>query len=148
MKFVVCQIIVFVLIDINHWLHIKLSVKKLLSIIELGGYPDFKELYQSQGYEVFVESSMRKAFAVLKKQSIDVVVAEFNYQHTFRDRMSSLESLIAVVQKNNAIQLVVLYEREYENHFDKLRAQYQFSAEIAFPVDEEKMRGILTKLDS
>lgn len=123
-----------------------MSTKKLLSIIELGGYPDFKQLYESQGYEVIVESSMRKAFAILKKKKIDVVVAEFNYQHTFRDRMSSLESLIATVQKKDITQLVVLYEREYENHFDKLRAQYQFGAEIAFPVDDEKMLKALNQL--
>lgn len=121
--------------------------KKLLSIIELGGYPDFKPLYQSQGYDVIVESSMRKAFAVLKKNQIDVVVAEFNYQHTFRDRMSSLESLIATVQKNKDTQLIVLFEREYENHFEKLRKQFTFGAEIAFPVDEKKMLQALSQLN-
>lgn len=124
-----------------------MSNKKLLSIIELGGYPDFKKLYESQGYEVTVESSMRKAFAVLRKKQIDVVVAEFNYQHTFRDRMSSLESLIATVQKNAATQLIVLFEREYENHFNKLRTQFKFSAEIAFPVDDEKMLQALNRLN-
>jgi hypothetical protein len=132
---------------INGSLANQLSAKKLLSIIELGGYPDFKKLYESQGYEVIVESSMRKAFAVLKKKHIDVVVAEFNYQHTFRDRMSSLESLIATVQKNELTQLIVLFEREYENHFDKLRKRFRFAAEIAFPVDDEKMLQALNQLN-
>lgn len=117
--------------------------KLLLSIIELGGYPDFRRLYESYGYDVIVESSMRKALAVLKKKSIDLIVAEFNYQHTFRDRISSLESVIAVAQRDRAIKFIVLYETEHENHFDKLRSQYQFSEELAFPVDETKMKTAL-----
>ena len=76
--------------------------KQLLVVIELGGYPDFRKLYQQFGYEVQIESSMRKALAILKKKKIDVIVAEFNYQHTFRDRLSNLESLIAAAQKQES----------------------------------------------
>ena len=120
--------------------------KLLLSIIELGGYPDFRKLYKDHGFEVIVESSMRKALSVLKKKSVDVIVAEFNYQHTFRDRISSLESIIAVAQRSQDIQFIVLYETEYENHFDKLRKQYNFSVEIEFPITEQKMRDALTRV--
>ena len=120
--------------------------KVLLSIIELGGYPNFHNLYQSFGYDVLVESSMRKALSILKKKKVDVIVAEFNYQHTFRDRISSLESLIAVVERQKEIDLIVFYELEYQNHFDKLRKQFQFSAEIAFPIEEAKLRQALTDL--
>ena len=122
--------------------------KLLLSIIELGGYPDFRKLYQRYGYDVIIESSMRKALAVLKKKSIDVIVAEFNYQHTFRDRISSLESIIAVAQRDREIKFIVLYEPEYENHFDKLRSQYKFSQEISFPIDELKMTAALEVISS
>ena len=120
--------------------------KVLLSIIELGGYPDFRNLYQSFGYDVLIESSMRKALSILKKKKVDVIVAEFNYQHTFRDRISSLESLIAVVERQKEIDLIVFYEPEYQNHFDKLRKQFQFSAEIAFPIEEAKLSQALTDL--
>lgn len=120
--------------------------KTLLAIIELGGYPDFRNLYQQYGYKVILESSMRKALAFLKKKKVDVIVAEFNYQHTFRDRLSSLESIIAVAQTNQSIDFIVLYEPEHENHFEKLRQQFQFSVEIAFPVTEVKMQAALEKL--
>ena len=123
-----------------------LNKKLLLSIIELGGYPDFRGLYQQHGYDVIVESSMRKALSILKKKKVNVIVAEFNYQHTFRDRISSLESIIAVAQRDPAINFIVLYETEYENHFEKLREQYQFSVEIAFPVNEMKMRVALEQI--
>ena len=120
--------------------------RTLLSIIELGGYPDFRALYERYNYEVIVESSMRKALGILKKKSIDVIVAEFNYQHTFRDRLSSLESIIAVAQRDQEIRFIVLYESQHENHFEKLRAQYEFSVEIPFPVNEKKMSAALEKV--
>ena len=120
--------------------------KTLLAIIELGGYPDFRNLYKRLGYEVIVESSMRKAISLLKKKKIDVIVAEFNYQHTFRDRLSSLESIIAAAQRLEDLKFIVLYEKEFENHLDKLRQQYTFDAEIAFPVNEEKMQEALVSL--
>ena len=115
-------------------------------MIELGGYPDFRDLYQQFGYEVIIESSMRKALAMLKKKKVDVIVAEFNYQHTFRDRLSSLESIIAVAQTNKKIEFIVLYEKEFENHLDKLRQQFKFSVEVDFPVDDAKMTRALEKI--
>jgi len=120
-----------------------LSTKTLLAVIELGGYPDFRDLYQQFGYEVIIESSMRKALAILKKKNINVIVAEFNYQHTFRDRLSSLESIIAIAQTKDDIDFVVLYEKEFENHLEKLRQQFKFSVEISFPVDRVKMTQAL-----
>lgn len=123
-----------------------MSKKLLLAVIELGGYPDFRDLYQQYGYDVVIESSMRKALSLLKKEKIDVIVAEFNYQHTFRDRLSSLESIIAVAQTNDQIEFIVLYEKEFENHLDKLRRQFKFSVEIAFPIDETKMVAALEEI--
>lgn len=43
--------------------------KPLLSIVELGGYPDFNDLYKRYGYEPIVVFSMRKALGTLKKIS-------------------------------------------------------------------------------
>ncbi len=123
-----------------------MTKKLLLAVIELGGYPDFRNLYQQYGYEVVIKSSMRKALSFLKKKNVDVIVAEFNYQHTFRDRLSSLESIIAVAQTNQQIEFVVLYEAEFENHLEKLRQQFQFSVEIAFPVNDVKMTAALEKI--
>ena len=74
--------------------------QRLLSIIELGGYPNFMPLYQSMGFQVDVMSSQRKARTYLKKTTPDVVVAEYNFQSDFRDRTSNLETLVAVLQKN------------------------------------------------
>lgn len=117
-------------------------MKKLLSVIELGGYEDFTELYKSMGYEVTQEITTRKAISRLKRTHYDVVVAEFNYQHTFRDRLSNLESIIAGIQKQNA-KCIVIYEKEFENHLSTLRQQFNFDAELSLPIASADMQAAL-----
>ena len=117
--------------------------KLLLSIIELGGYPNFTPLYRELGYEVAVETRMRKAISFLKRRTPDVIVAEFNFQSDFRDRTSSLESLLAVVQRTPGIRVIVLYEKEYLPQFDVLRARLPVHHALAFPVEEGDMRACL-----
>jgi ActR/RegA family two-component response regulator len=72
--------------------------KTLLSIVELGGYPDFRAIYERAGFKVETINSVRKAITALRTMKPDVIVAEFNYQSDFRDRTSSLESLLATMQ--------------------------------------------------
>ena len=55
----------------------------LLSILELGGYPDFSQLYQSQGYEVVIMPSMRKALRFIKHNRGDGIVAELIFNQIF-----------------------------------------------------------------
>ena len=76
--------------------------RTLLSITELGGYPNFTPLYENAGYAVTSVVSVRKALGLIKQSCPDVMVAEFNFQSDFRDRTSSLESLLAVVQRKPA----------------------------------------------
>lgn len=122
--------------------------KSLLSIIELGGYPDFSPLYKKYGYQPIVVYSMRKALTALKKVKPSIVVAEFNYQSDFRDRTSSLESLIAIAQRNLDIKLIVFYEKEYLHQFEKLKERYSFHATLAYPIMEATIEETLTSLTS
>jgi len=122
--------------------------KTLLSIIELGGYPDLNPLYKKYGYEPIVAYSMRKALTALKKVKPEVVVAEFNYQSDFRDRTSSLESLIAVAQRNTNIKLIVFYEKEYLHQFEKLKERYNFYATFSYPIMEDVIEKTLTLLEA
>jgi hypothetical protein len=117
--------------------------KLLLSIIELGGYPNFTPLYKSLGYEVAVETRMRKALGFLKKHQPDVIVAEFNFQSDFRDRTSSLESLLAVVQRMPATRVIVFYEKEFTSQFEKLRSRLPVCDALTFPVAESALRARL-----
>ena len=117
--------------------------KFLLSIVELGGYPNFTPLYEELGYVVVVEHSMRTAIGFLKKTKPAVIVAEFNYQSDFRDRTSSLESLLAGVQRLPGTRVIVFYDREYLPQFNKLRARLPVHAAIAFPVEADELKSCL-----
>jgi hypothetical protein len=118
--------------------------KQLLAIVELGGYPDFTPLYKSQGYQVTLLHNTRKAMAFLKQQLPDVIVAEFNYQSNFRDRTSTLESVLATVERlqqssHKSVKVIVFYDREYESQLQKLQAAFDNFDVIPYPVMEEQL---------
>ena len=115
----------------------------LLMITELGGYPDFSSLYQACGYQVVKADSVRKAVKLIRQHKPAVMVAEFNFQSDFRDRTSSLESLLAVVQRMPDTRVIVFYDREYKPQFEKLRARLPVHAALAFPVTEVQLRECL-----
>jgi hypothetical protein len=120
--------------------------KLLLSIIELGGYPNFRPVYESLGYEVIVETRMRKAIAGIRRRCPDVIVAEYNFQSDFRDRTSSLESLLAVVQRLPGTRVIVFYEEEFSSPFNKLRDRLPVHHALRFPVLEADLRKVLLEL--
>jgi hypothetical protein len=117
--------------------------KLLLSIIELGGYPNFTPLYTSLGYEVAIETRMRKALGFLKEHQPNVIVAEFNFQSDFRDRTSSLESLLAVVQRLPSTRVIVFYEKEFTMQFDILRARMPVYKALTFPIEAAVLETFL-----
>ena len=108
----------------------------LLAIVELGGYPNFTPLYERAGYRVVMERTMRKALAAARKLSPAVIVAEFNFQSDFRDRTSSLESLLAVVQRLPDTRVIVFYDQEYAHQLAKLEARFDIHRTLPFPIDE------------
>ena len=121
--------------------------KTLLAITELGGYPDFRAEYQLAGYQLVAVNSMRKAISVLKKQSPELIVAEFNFQSDFRDRSSNLESLLATLQGKHAkTRILVFYEQEYVEAFRRLCERWTIDASIAFPIERKALANALAKL--
>jgi hypothetical protein len=117
--------------------------KTLLWIIELGGYPDFTELYRRLGYRVETVTSGRKAISQLKKLRPDVVVAAFNYLPDFRDRTSWLESVFATLQQLPEARVVVFYDPQEQAQFDKLRQRFTGFAALPYPLDEESVARAL-----
>ena len=116
----------------------------LLSIIELGGYPNYDAIYKAAGYTVQMVTSVRKALGQIKKSPPDVIVAEFNFQSDFRDRTSSLETLLASIQKYPDTRVIVFYEKEYEHQLQRLLASYTLHKTLAFPIDEAELTAALT----
>ncbi|VAW77981.1 hypothetical protein MNBD_GAMMA12-3856 [hydrothermal vent metagenome] len=116
----------------------------LLSIVELGGYPDFSRVYKAAGYETISVTSMRKAISTIKKTPPTVIVAEFNFQSDFRDRTSTLESLMATLQGVDADPLlIVLFEKEFATHFKRVQDRFIIHHSIAFPVTAEQLTACL-----
>jgi len=113
--------------------------KTLLSIIELGGYPDFRAIYERAGFKVETIHSVRKAITALRTLKPDVIVAEFNYQSDFRDRTSSLESLLATMQRLPDTKLIVFYEKEFEHQLPRVTSRFALHATLPFPIDEAKL---------
>ena len=119
------------------------SKDTLLCIIEIGAYPNFTPLYQQAGYEVVIERSVRKALNQVRKLRPAVVVAEFNFQSDFRDRTSSLESLLAVVQTLPGTRVIVFYDLEQSHQFERLRARFIIETVLAYPIDPQKLSAAL-----
>lgn len=120
------------------------SNKRLLSIVEQGGYPLYDSIYQQAGYQVTMVETMRKAVAAIKKNQPDIIVAEFNFQSDFRDRTSSLETLLASIQQYPDTKVVVFYDRENTDKLNRLLAVREVHSTLAYPIDEEALASALT----
>jgi len=116
---------------------------QLLSIVEIGGYPDFSDLYKQKGFAVEKADSMRKATKLLKKIKPAIVVAEFNFQSDFRDRTSSLETLMATVQQLPDCKVIVFYEKEQRSQLERLLAVFDIYSTMAFPIEESAISDVL-----
>ncbi len=118
---------------------------KLLSIIELGGYPNLLPLYQRLGFDIDVVNSQRQARSHLRQSLPDVVVTEYIYQSDFRDRTSNLESLMAVLQRHPEVKVVVFYVPEQAEKLALLEARFELFAKIAFPVTPDEVETVLRR---
>ena len=120
--------------------------KLLLSIVEVGGYPNFAGLYNSKGFRVETADGMRKAVKVLKKTEPDVIIAEFNFQSDFRDRTSSLETLMATVQRMPNTRVIVFYEAEQSTQLQRLLNVFDVYATLTVPIDDSLLSSTLDRV--
>jgi len=118
----------------------------LLSIVEFGGYPDFTALYESFGYRVVKTETVRKAVKLIRKHKPAVMVAEFNFQSDFRDRTSSLETLLSSTQGVTDASMIVFYEKEFEPQYQRFLQNFDVAASLTFPVEEAQLRAALQRI--
>jgi len=90
---------------------------------------------------------MRKALGLIKKKNPRVVVAEFNYQSDFRDRTSSLETLMAVLQRLPNTRVIVFYEREQAELYERVTSRFPVHASLTFPIDELALKTALADIE-
>ena len=115
----------------------------LVQVVELGGYPNFIPLYQRLGYRVETVNTGRKAISTLKKLRPDAVVTEFNYQFSFRDRTSNLESILAVVQPQAGVKVVVFYDQAVQEQLDQVAERFPGFIPMSYPIDEGALEAVL-----
>jgi hypothetical protein len=68
------------------------------------------------------------------------MVAEFKFQSDFRDRTSSLETLLSSSQGVVDSQMIVFYEKEYEPQYQRFLQSFTVSASLTFPIDEAELQ--------
>lgn len=115
----------------------------LISVVELGDYANYTPLYQRLGYRVESVNTGRKAIGLLKKQRPDAVVTEFNYQFSFRDRTSNLESILAVVQSQDT-RVVVFYDLAVQAQLDLVAARFPGFIALPYPIDDASLAAALS----
>lgn len=115
----------------------------LLSLIELLGYPNLRPCYERLGYRVATEFTVRKAIALLRKETPAVIVADLYFQPDFRDRVSNLESLLAAAQSHQGVKVLVLYEAPHAHALERLRQRFRIDAALTLPVREEVLVPLL-----
>jgi len=123
------------------------ETKKVFYIVELGGYPLLTNELAAEGITVQIERKMRKAIATLKSDKPNVIVAEFNHQTQFRDRVSNLESLLACRQGHCPdSKMIVLLANEDAIYFKKVEDQYPIDKALVFPLNEKMLLDAIVEL--
>lgn len=116
----------------------------LLFIIEQGGFPVYAEEYATAGYRVTVAPSVRKGLAALKSSHPDIICAEMNCDPNFRDRVSNLEPVLAMVQSAHPdTKVIVFVEKENLHKVDTLRQRFTICDALTYPLNMEQILGSL-----
>ena len=116
--------------------------KRLLLIIEAGGYGNLLPLFEELGFEVMVETSARRAMSRLKTWQPDVVVADF-YKRYFHDRVSNLESLLALATRNNATRTLIIFDPFHAADMELLKQRHRIDVALPLPVSDTALKAAL-----
>ena len=117
--------------------------KPLLAIVEFLEHAKLSTRYQQLGYQVTTENQVRKALTALRKIKPEVIVADFYSQPDFRDRVSNLESLLAVAQTLPQTKILVLYEAPNQVALERVRQRFHIDVALPMPVKEAELFNTL-----
>ena len=119
--------------------------QQLLFFVDEGGFDDFTPLFVSLGFDVDFEDSQRKAVKLAKKNTYQVLVAEFIYNPEFRDRVSNIESLLATLEGHSPeVNIIILYDEINQSQLNQLKQRYRMDATLTFPVDEKTIQDCIS----
>jgi DNA-binding NarL/FixJ family response regulator len=117
--------------------------RDLLAVVEFFAHTGLKTVYERLGYSVVSEFTVRKAIAAVRKRKPDVIVADFFYQPDFRDRVSNLESLLATVQGDQAVKVLVYYDAAHQHALDRVRQRFNIDGALTLPVKTTDIEAVL-----
>lgn len=120
--------------------------KRLLFFVDEGGFEDFTPVFLNLGYEVDFEDSQRKAVKLAKKNTYQVLVAEFSFNPEFRDRVSNIESLLATFESHSpSAKVIVLYDEIDQMQFNQLKQRYRIDHALSFPVEKSTIESCINE---
>ena len=113
--------------------------------VDEGGFDDFTPLFVGLGFRVDFEDSQRKAVKLAKKNSYQVLVAEFSHNPEFRDRVSNIESLLATWESHSPeVKIIILYDEVNQPQLDQLKQRYRMDVTLTFPVGEKTIKDCIS----
>lgn len=112
--------------------------KQLLSVTETPLHADFSTLYAAKGYAHTRVSSMRKAINHVKKNPVDLVVAEFlyGYGNDYAGvTVSNVDVLLYSLQRYcPAAQIILLVDKSEQKFIAKLPTVVKVKTVLVHPV--------------
>lgn len=119
----------------------------LFSIIESPTHPNFSGLYQRLGFDEVRLSSMRAAIKALKKQTPDIVVAEFfyGYGNNYAGiNISNLDVFLHSLQKYSTnTRVIVLVEKAEQQYVARLQTLFPIDSVLQQPATAEQLTALL-----
>ncbi len=76
------------------------------------------------------------------------IVRNYDVQSDFRDRTSSLETLLSSTQGVTDASMIVFYEKEFEPQYQRFLQTFSVAASLTFPVDEAELRAALLSIST
>ncbi len=124
-------------------------MKKLYSLVESAGHPNFSALYRRLALGEQRFASMRKLLAAVKREPPDFIVAEFFYGYS-NDyagiTISNLDVLLYSLQKYAPdCRCIVLVAKEEREYVDQLQNIFPLHEILIQPVSEAQMQAALKK---
>ncbi len=117
--------------------------KKLLLVMEAGGYGNLQPLFEGMGFEVAIETSARRGMGRVKNWQPDILVADF-YKRYFHDRVSNLESLLAVATRNPDVRIIVIYDPFHAADLDLLKQRHRIDVALPLPLSAAALQQALS----
>lgn len=112
-------------------------------------HPNYTALYHKKGLSETKVNSIRKAISLVKKQSVDIIVAEFfyaystNYSGVHKSNLDVL--LVSLLKYSPRTRVIVMVQKEEKDYLTVLDAiDYPIHAVLVHPISAEQMEAALT----